>query len=57
VRFYRKTLGDAAVSRPTIDFDTGFKMAAKAAGLGDNFNAFTDDMSSCSEECCLKTSA
>ena len=28
------------MSRPQIDFDTGFKMAAKAAGLGDNFDAF-----------------
>ena len=45
VRFYRKTLGGAAVNRPAIDFDTGFKMAAKAAGLGENFNAFEDDMS------------
>jgi len=44
VRFYRKTLGKAAVSRPAIDFDTGFKMAAKAAGLGDHFNAFENDM-------------
>jgi ferritin-like protein len=44
VRFYRKTLGDKAVSRPQIDFDTGFKMAAKAAGLGDNFDAFQNDM-------------
>jgi hypothetical protein len=44
VRFYRKTLGESAVSRPTIDFDTGFKMAAKAAGLGDDFDAFENDM-------------
>jgi hypothetical protein len=44
VRFYRKTLGEAAVSRPAIDFDTGFKMAAKAAGLADDFNAFENDM-------------
>jgi hypothetical protein len=44
VRFYRKTLGDKAVSRPAIDFDEGFKAAAKAAGLGDDFNAFENDM-------------
>jgi hypothetical protein len=44
VRFYRNTLGEKAVSRPQIDFDTGFKMAAKAAGLGDNFDAFENDM-------------
>jgi hypothetical protein len=44
VRFYRKTLGEKAVSRPAIDFDAGFKAAAKAAGLGDDFDAFTNDM-------------
>jgi len=44
VRFYRKTLGEAAVSRPTIDFEAGFKAAAKAAGLGENFDAFENDM-------------
>jgi hypothetical protein len=44
VRFYRKTLGDSAVSRPTIDFEAGFKAAAKAAGLGENFDAFENDM-------------
>jgi hypothetical protein len=44
VRFYRKTLGEAAVSRPAIDFETGFKMAAKAAGLGEKFDAFENDM-------------
>jgi hypothetical protein len=44
VRFYRKTLGDKAVARPAIDFDAGFKAAAKAAGLGDDFDAFASDM-------------
>jgi hypothetical protein len=44
VKFYRKTLGEKAVSRPTIDFDAGFKAAAKAAGLGDDFDAFANDM-------------
>jgi hypothetical protein len=44
VKFYRKTLGDKAVSRPAIDFDAGFKAAAKAAGLGDDFDAFANDM-------------
>jgi len=44
VRFYRKTLGDKAVGRPTIDFDAGFKGAAKAAGIGDDFDAFANDM-------------
>jgi hypothetical protein len=45
VRFYRKTLGDQAVSRPAIDFEAGFKGVAKAAGLGEDFDAFADDMS------------
>jgi hypothetical protein len=43
VRFYRKTLGDAAVSRPTIDFEAGFAAAAKGAGLPD-FDPFANDM-------------
>ena len=33
VRFYRKTLGGQAVSRPAIDFEAGFAAAAKGAGL------------------------
>jgi hypothetical protein len=45
VRFYRKTLGKSAVSRPAIDFDAGFKAAAKAAGLPADFDPFADDMS------------
>jgi hypothetical protein len=45
VRFYRKTLGSGAISRPTIDFDAGFKAAAKAAGLPATFDPFADDMS------------
>src|SRR5215211_1648652 len=43
VRFYRKTLGKKAVSRPAIDL-TGFAAAAKAAGLGDNFDPFASEM-------------
>ena len=43
VRFYRKTLGKDAVSRPAIDL-TGFAAAAKAAGLGDNFDPFANEM-------------
>jgi len=43
VRFYRKTLGKQAVSRPAIDL-TGFTAAAKAAGLGDNFDPFANEM-------------
>lgn len=44
VRFYRKTLGKSAVDRPAIDFNAGFSAAAKGAGLGDNFNAFENEM-------------
>jgi rubrerythrin len=44
VRFYRKTLGEKAPSRPTIDFDAGFAAAAKAAGLGEKFDVFENDM-------------
>jgi hypothetical protein len=45
VRFYRRTLGRNAVSRPAIDFDAGFKAAAKAAGLPADFDPFANDMS------------
>lgn len=44
VRFYRRVLGNAAVSRPTIDISGGFAAAAKAAGLGDNFDPFASEM-------------
>jgi Ferritin-like domain len=44
VRFYRRVLGSAAVSRPTIDIAGGFAAAAKAAGLGDNFDPFASEM-------------
>lgn len=44
VRFYRKTLGSKAVSRPEIDIAGGFAAAAKAAGLGDNFDPFANEM-------------
>jgi hypothetical protein len=43
VRFYRKTLGGQAVSRPAIDFGAGFAAAAKGAGLPP-FDPFADDM-------------
>lgn len=45
VRFYRKTVGRSAISRPAIDFDAGFKAAAQAAGR------------SCSAACCPRTLA
>lgn len=44
VRFYRHVLGSAAVSRPAIDLAGGFAAAAKAAGLGDNFDPFASEM-------------
>jgi hypothetical protein len=44
VRFYRKALGSAAVSRPNIDIAGGFAAAAKSAGLGDNFDPFASEM-------------
>ena len=43
VRFYRKTLGAQAVPRPAIDM-AGFTAAAKAAGLGDDFDPFANEM-------------
>ena len=43
VRFYRKTLGGEAVSRPAIDFEAGFAAAAKGAGLPE-FDPFANDM-------------
>lgn len=44
VRYYRRTLGDAAVSRPAIDLAGGFAAAGRAAGLGDNFDPFASEM-------------
>ena len=44
VRFYRRVLGSGAVSRPAIDITAGFAGAAKAAGLGDNFDPFASEM-------------
>jgi hypothetical protein len=44
VRYYRKVLGSAAVSRPEIDIAGGFAAAAKAAGLGDKFDPFASEM-------------
>jgi hypothetical protein len=44
VRFYRRVLGAGAVNAPNIDIAGGFAAAAKAAGLGDNFDPFASEM-------------
>jgi hypothetical protein len=44
VRFYRRVLGSQAVDAPAIDLTNGFRAAAKAAGLGDNFDPFASEM-------------
>jgi len=44
VRFYRRVLGSDAVSAPRIDLAEGFRAAAEAAGLGNNFDPFASEM-------------
>jgi hypothetical protein len=44
VRFYRRTLGSEAVDMPEIDIEGGFRAAAKAAGLGNDFDPFASEM-------------
>ena len=45
VRYYQRVLGEAAVSRPAIDFAGGFAAVAQAAGLGPDFDPFRDETS------------
>jgi hypothetical protein len=44
VRYYRESLGDNAIDRPAVDLTGGFAAAGKAAGFGDNYNPFTDEL-------------
>jgi hypothetical protein len=44
VRFYRRELGHKAVSAPRIDLAGGFRAAAQAAGLGNDFDPFASEM-------------
>ena len=44
VRYYRESLGDQAVDRPAIDLAGAFAAVGQAAGFGDNFNPFTDEL-------------
>ena len=44
VRYYRESLGDQAVDRPAIDLAGGFAAVGQAAGFGENFDPFTDEI-------------
>ncbi len=44
VRYYRESLGDMAVDRPAIDLAGGFAAVGQAAGFGDNFDPFSDEL-------------
>nr|MDP9166535.1 ferritin-like domain-containing protein [Actinomycetota bacterium] len=43
VKFLRAALGSAAVAQPTINIDAAFKAAAKAAGLGNDFDPYASE--------------
>jgi hypothetical protein len=45
VRYYRDALGDTAIDRPAIDLTGAFAAVGAAAGLGDAFDPFADEIS------------
>ena len=44
VRYYRAALGDKAVDRPAIDLAAGFAAVGQAAGFGDNYDPFGNEL-------------
>jgi hypothetical protein len=44
VRYYREQLGSMAVDRPTIDLAAGFTAVGQAAGFGDTWDPFANEL-------------